>query len=196
MPDKAERVIGINTGRTGQHNNVRGARAGFAELMRRAQEGDRDAFRVLLEEITPILKAFLRKRIADPAEIEDVCQEILLALYQGRHTYHPALSLEPWLFAIAHNIAADHARRSWQRARWQDLVASPPETIAEHGEEASDRLHFALLRLPDAQREAFTMLKLEGMSVAAAARKAGVTAGALRVRAHRAYEALKRLLAG
>jgi RNA polymerase sigma-70 factor (ECF subfamily) len=165
----------------------------FAELMARAQGGDRDAFRTLLEKITPILKAFLRKRIADPAEVDDVCQEILLALYQARHTYQPGRPLEPWLFAIARNISLDHARLSWERARRQELVESPREGVAEVNGEVSRRLQEGLRRMPKAHREAFTMLKIEGMSVAEAARKAGVTAGTLRVRAHRAYEALKAL---
>lgn len=165
----------------------------LAGLMTRAQDGDRDAFRTLLEIITPILKAFLRKRMADPAEVDDVCQEILLALYQARHTYQPARPLEPWLFAIARNISMDHARRSWERARRQELVESPPEGVVEVNAEVSRRLREGLRRMPKAHREAFTMLQVEGISVAEAARRTGVTAGALRVRAHRAYEALKAL---
>jgi RNA polymerase sigma-70 factor, ECF subfamily len=54
----------------------------------------------------------------------------------------------------------------------------------------------ALRSLPRPQREAFSMLKLEGLSVGAAASRVGVTPGALRVRAHRAYKALKLLLEG
>lgn len=165
----------------------------FATLMVRAQDGDRDAFRTLLEKITPMLKAFLRKRISDPAEVDDVCQEILLALYESRHTYQPDRPLEPWLFAIARNISLDWVRRTWERGRREDLVESPPQSPAWMGGELSRRLREGLQRMPAAHREPFTMLKFEGLSVAEAARKAGVTVGALRVRAHRAYEALKAL---
>ena len=166
----------------------------FAVLMVRAQDGDRDAFRTLIEKITPILKAFLRKRIADSCEVDDVCQDILLAIYQARHTYQPQRPLEPWMFAIARNISLDYRRHSWERARRQELVESPPQRVVEMGGGVSRRLQEGLQRMPAAHREAFTMLKVEGMSVSEAARKAGVTAGALRVRAHRAYEALKALL--
>ena len=166
----------------------------FAVLMVRAQDGDRDAFRTLIEKITPILKAFLRKRIADSFEVDDLCQDILLAIYQARHTYQPQRPLEPWMFAIARNISLDYRRRSWERARRQELVESPPQRVVEMGGGVSRRLQDSLQRMPATHREAFTMLKVEGMSVAEAARKAGVTAGALRVRAHRAYEALKALL--
>jgi len=49
----------------------------------------------------PDLSTFLRRRIPDSGELEDVCQEILLTLYQARHTYQPLRPLEPWFFAIA-----------------------------------------------------------------------------------------------
>src|SRR5215472_16041343 len=109
----------------------------LSRLMVRSQDGDRDALRTLLETIIPLLKAFLRKHIADPAEVDDVCEEILLAVYRGRHTYKPARPLEPWLFAIARNISIDHARRSWERARRQELVESPPEGVSGLNAEVS-----------------------------------------------------------
>src|SRR5712692_642703 len=54
----------------------------------------------------------------------------------------------------------------------------------------------ALAKLPRAQREAFAMLKLEGLSLEGAAERAGVSVGALKVRAHRAYKALRKLISG
>jgi RNA polymerase sigma-70 factor (ECF subfamily) len=51
-----------------------------------------------------------------------------------------------------------------------------------------------MARLPDQQREAFSMVKLEGLSIEQAAARAGITVGALRVRAHRAYEALRKMI--
>jgi RNA polymerase sigma-70 factor (ECF subfamily) len=54
----------------------------------------------------------------------------------------------------------------------------------------------ALAKLPRAQREAFAMLKLEGLSLEGAAERAGVSVGALKVRAHRAYKTLRKLISG
>jgi RNA polymerase sigma factor (sigma-70 family) len=90
-----------------------------ARLMERLQEGDTDACRALLDDIGPLLTRFLRRRIAEPQEIEDVYQEVLMAVFEARHTYESSRPLEPWLFAIAHNIAADHVRRRWSRTRWE-----------------------------------------------------------------------------
>jgi RNA polymerase sigma-70 factor (ECF subfamily) len=59
---------------------------------------------------------------------------------------------------------------------------------------AAPELGTVLAKLPSDQREAFSMLKLDGLSLEAASAKAGVSVGALKVRAHRAYKALKRLI--
>jgi RNA polymerase sigma-70 factor (ECF subfamily) len=165
-----------------------------AELMVRMQNGDRDACRALLDDIGPSVMRFLRARIADPGELEDIYQEVFLALYEARHSYEPGRPLEPWLFAIARNIAADHARRFWSRASWQELVAEPPERPESESPGAAPELAEILENLPPAQREAFSMLKLRGMSLETAAARAGVSVGAMKVRAHRAYKAFRELL--
>jgi len=164
--------------------------------MELVQEGDGNAFRALLDDIGPAVTSFLRRRIADQSEVEDVFQETVIGLYQARHTYEPSRPFEPWLFAIARNVAADHAHRHWTRASWQELMESTPEVASDATAGASPTLEGALQRLPQMQREAFVMLKLEGLSTMEAARRAGVSVGALKVRAHRAYETLKKLILG
>ena len=165
-----------------------------AELMARVQDGDRDSCRVLLDDIGPMLTNFLRRRIADRDELEDVYQETLMALFEARHTYQPSRPLEPWLFAIARNIAADHARRYWTRISVEQLTDEPREVAADEEPRSDLSLERAVARLPNQQREAFSMLKLEGLSIEQAAGRAGITVGALRVRAHRAYKALRKMI--
>ena len=77
-------------------------------LMARAQTGDREAFQLLFREIGPLVTSFVRRRVRDPAEIEDICQEALMAVYRSRQTYQPARPFEPWLFAIVRNVTAKH----------------------------------------------------------------------------------------
>ena len=163
-------------------------------LMARMQDGDNESCRTLLDDIGPMIMNFLRRRIADRTELEDVYQETLLAFFQARHTYEPARPLEPWLFAIARNIAADHARRYWTRARVEQLTDKLPELamVGELGCEPG--LGSAMAQLPEQQREAFSMLKLEGLSIQEAAQRSGTSTGALKVRAHRAYKALRKII--
>ena len=166
-----------------------------ARWMERVQDGDGDAYRALLDDIRPALLAFLQRRVADPHAVEDIYQETLIAMHRARHTYDPARPLEPWLFAIARNVAVDHNRRDLARLSRELLLETPPEAAAAW--EAGDgRLTEALGRLPPAQREAFEMLKIEGLSVAAGAARARISEGALRVRAHRAYKAIRAFLRG
>ena len=163
-------------------------------LMARLQQGDADACKELLDDIGPSLTYFLRRRVADPQELEDVYQEVFMAIFQARHTYEPGRPFEPWVFAIARNIAADYSRRRWRRAHWEELVADPPERPADTWNPSAPELSAVLAELPADQGEAFSMLKLDGLSVEAAAAQAGVSVGALKVRAHRAYKSLKRLI--
>ena len=165
-----------------------------ARLMARMQDGDRDACRALLDDIGPMLTNFLRRRIADRDALEDVYQETLMALFQARHTYDPSRPLEPWLFAIARNVAADHARHFWTRASVEQLTDSMPERPADADPRFEPSLEDAMAQLPEQQREAFSMVKLEGLSIEQAAERAGVSVGALRVRAHRAYKALRKII--
>jgi RNA polymerase sigma-70 factor, ECF subfamily len=159
--------------------------------MARAQEGDRDAYRALLDDVRPLVLGWLRRWL-DEADLADVFQDTLVHLHRARHTYDPARPFEPWLFALARHCAADHGRRLRQRTP-EVLVGDVPE-VAVHGEPGRPALADALNALPRPQREAFTMLKLEGLSVGDAAARAGTTPGALKVRAHRAYKALKAFL--
>jgi RNA polymerase sigma-70 factor (ECF subfamily) len=181
-----------NAGRTdnlAQHRSLTRVR-----LMARTQDGDRESCRMLLDDIGPMLMNFLRRRIADRQDLEDTYQDTLMAFYQARHTYQPSRPLEPWLFAIARNVAADHARRYWTRTRLERLTEEMPEQSEDSDLRSEPSLENAIAQLPEQQREAFSMLKLEGLSIEQAAQRVGISTGALRVRAHRAYKTLRRLI--
>jgi RNA polymerase sigma-70 factor (ECF subfamily) len=167
-----------------------------AEWMERAQRGDREAYRALLEDVSSLLIAFLRRRLSDSPDLEDVYQETLMALHRARHTYEPSRPFEPWLFGIARHVAIDHARRRLARLRREALVDVLPEVATQGDGPAVRQLDQALGRLSATQREVIGLLYVQGLSVDAAAARAGTTTGAIKVRAHRAYRALKQLLGG
>lgn len=165
--------------------------------MERVQAGDGDAYRLLLDDVSAELRGFFRRRARDPQEVEDLLQEALLTLHRARHTYDPARPFEPWLYAIARNAAIDAYRRGRQRTRFESLAddAAPLDVAGdEPGDEPS--LDGVLARLPDAQRDALEMVKLRGLTIEDAAARAGVSPGAMRVRIHRGYRALRALLLG
>jgi RNA polymerase sigma-70 factor (ECF subfamily) len=162
--------------------------------MRLAQQGDGEAYRTLLEDVTPVVRAVLRRRLGDPADVADVLQDTLLRVHQARHTWDPSRPFDPWLLAIARNAATDHLRRRLARGAWEVSIDSPPDMAVTEDAPAGVALDRVLETLPSSQREAFELVQLEGLSIRAAAARAGTTPGALKVRAHRAYQAVRRLL--
>ena len=164
----------------------------WAQLMGRAQNGDKEAFHELLVDVGPLITRFVTRHINEQNEVEDVCQEILLAIYKSRHTFQPTRPFEPWLFGIAHNICADHNHRHWARLSKQKLVDELPEDAAEAEASGALDLRRALGRLPPSQLEALRLTKIEGLSLTEVSERTGDSVGSLKVRVHRAYTFLKK----
>jgi len=162
--------------------------------MAEAQRGNAEAYRALLDDIGPEILSFLRARVPNPQDVGDLYQETFLALHRARRTYTPLRPVEPWLFAIAGHVVARHMRRHRTRMGREVPVDLLPEQAMEDSGPARLQLAQALDHLPPTYREAIDLVKLEGLSTEAAAARAGTTPGALRVRAHRAYRALRQLL--
>jgi RNA polymerase sigma-70 factor (ECF subfamily) len=166
----------------------------WAHLMERAQQGDRDAFHTLFKEVGPLITRFVGRRVRETSEVEDVCQEILLAIYKSRHTFQPTRPLEPWLFGIAHNVCSSHNQRHRSRVSWQSLVENMPEDAAESESGAGLDLRRALGQLSRTQMQAIKLTKIEGLSLEEASERTGDSVGSLKVRVHRAYELLKKVV--
>ncbi len=170
--------------------------------MTAAQSGDSGAYDALLAELLPHLRGFVRRRLSDPDVLEDVVQNVFLSLHRARHTYRPERPFGPWLHAVARNAVIDSARARGRRlGRELSLEAEGvPEPSVEANQADAERdalspeLEGALASLPDSQREAVELIHIEGLSVAEAASQAGVSKGALKVRAHRGYKALRERL--
>ena len=171
----------------------------WSELMAAAQDGDSAAYERLLRLLLPPLRGFVGSRLGDPASVEDVVQNVLLSIHRARHTYRPERRFEPWFWTIARNAITDaqRARTSRQR-REQPLddyeAAVEAEEAVEAGLSLSPGLTRAMEALPANQRQAVELLHLHQLSVAEAAVRVGVTPGALKVRAHRGYRALRGIL--
>ncbi len=163
-----------------------------AEWMALAQHGDAAAYRALLDDLGPALVRFLRRRLKDSQDLADAYQDTFLALHRARHTYQPPRPIEPWLFAIARNVAVDYDRRAQRRRRHEVLTDSAPEPTPDPPpRDWRSELATAMRSLPNRQREALQLLKLQGLSIREAAARLGTTPTALKLRAHRAYLALK-----
>jgi RNA polymerase sigma-70 factor (ECF subfamily) len=163
-----------------------------------AQGGDEVAYERLLLELLPYVRHQVARRIGDPTEREDIVQNVLISLHRARHTYRSERPIGPWLRAVVRNASIDWMRARGRRLRHElslegvaepSYEAPPPEKDA-----LSPELEGALASLPENQRKAVELLQVEGLSVAEAAERVGVSPGALKVRAHRGYRALRALV--
>ncbi len=168
--------------------------------MTAAQEGDEEAYESLLKAILPLLRTVTARRLEDLSSVEDVVQTVLLSIHRHRHTYDPARLFGPWLRAIARNAATDALRTRTRRMRREVVLGEPDQVMApgapDNDLSLSPALSDALDALPARQREAVELLHIEQLSVIEAAERAGTSPGALKVRAHRGYTALRKLLRG
>jgi RNA polymerase sigma-70 factor (ECF subfamily) len=175
----------------------------LGRLMQAAQRGDSACYRELLRIVMPRVRAIvIRPRgFAGTAEAEDLVQDVLLSLHAVRATYDPSRPFVPWLLAIVRNRLVDGARRYARTSGREvpidedDVTFSDFETntdIAELGD--ADTLRAAVRELPDGQRQAIELLKLQELSLSEAAEKTGTSVGALKVATHRAMAALRRTL--
>ncbi len=166
--------------------------------MAAAQAGDGEAYSRLLTELLPMVRGEVRRRLGDDEAVEDVSQEVLIRIHTARHTYRAERPLLPWVRTITRNAVIDQARRRTRALGRSSSVE--PETIPvdppEHpgGDRLSPALERALESLPDAQREAVWLLKVEGLTVSEAAERVGISGGALKLRAHRGYRGLRDLV--
>jgi RNA polymerase sigma-70 factor (ECF subfamily) len=178
------------------HEAEREAR--WRSWMAAAQLGDREAYQQLLVELLPFVAQIVARRVTAAAAAQDVTQEVLLSIHTARHTYRPERDLSPWVRSIARNATIDWLRRQ-ARSRHREVSIDDHEPAAPEPDDAAREelppaLRRALEALPAAQREAVHLLKVEGLSVVEAARRVGVSPGALKLRAHRGYLALRTLL--
>lgn len=165
-----------------------------------SQAGDAAAYEKLLFELLPYVRRQVARRVLEPAEREDIVQNVLISLHRARHTYRSERPFVPWLRAVVRNASIDWLRARGRRSRQElrgdvEALAEPAYQPPLPCEDAlSPELEGALASLPASQREAVELLHVEGLSVAEAAERVGVSPGALKVRAHRGYRALRALL--
>ncbi len=172
----------------------------FAPLMRAAQDGDRAAYRDLLVAITPLIRRALKRRypFLAPEVLEDLTQDVLLAVHGARATFDPTRPFVPWLTAIMRNRAADAARRYARGAALEIAVEEFPETFDAADTNTSEEtygddeaLRQEIERLPEGQRVAIELLKLKEMSLKEASAASGMSVSALKIATHRATKALR-----
>lgn len=163
-------------------------------------KGNEADYARFLRELSTHLRGFLRARLLrQPDEIEDLLQEVLLAVHNGRQTYQASQPLTAWVFAIARYKLADFFRSRSRHDGLNDSIDDTDELFAEpclEPAQASRDLDKLLEELPDKQRLPIMHVKLEGLSVTETARITGLSESAVKIGVHRGLKALAAIIRG
>ncbi|MCC6622948.1 MAG: RNA polymerase sigma factor [Deltaproteobacteria bacterium] len=170
--------------------------------MERYAAGDDAAFGDLYDALAPRLVGYLRRLVKSPSQVEDMVQATLLQMHRARGTFTRGAPVVPWAFAIARRLVIDEFRRHKREpplpssdevlATLASGEASPLASL-EAGQLAAV-VEETLQAMSEAHRVAFRMLKVEGLSVAECAEVLGTSEATIKMRAHRAYEALRQAI--
>ena len=179
--------------RTDRVNDGREAR--LRERLVAGQRGDAVAYADFLRETASVLRPFFRRRLAHyPDDVEDLVQETLLAMHNKRDTYDPGQPVMPWMFAIARYKLVDLLRARAGREALHDPIDEDREELASEAgaaaQEARRDLAVLLAELPDKQRLPIQYVKIEGVSVAEAAQRTGLSVSAVKIGVHRGLKIL------
>jgi RNA polymerase sigma-70 factor (ECF subfamily) len=163
--------------------------------MERYQRADPEAPTALVVALSPPLLRFFRSQVASREHADDLLQETWLRIHRVRHTYRPGEPVLPWVYAIARRVRVDGYRRTRRIMMHETAMEVLPERPAqvESGNSLS-AFDTLVATLPEGQREVVTMLKMGGLSLDEVARATSSTVGAVKQKAHRAYEKLRKLL--
>lgn len=176
------------------------AGASDEELMRDYVAGDAAAFRTLFERFAPRIERMVRRHVHSDADARDLVQQTFLQAHGARHDFREGALLRPWIITIAMNLL----RERWRRAKRRPMVPIESVTLVSEAStsEPLERRRAraltleAVAKLPDLQREVIELHWFQELPFSEVATIVGAREGAVRVRAHRAYDRLKTMLGG
>ena len=179
-------------------------KASDEELMRRAQNGDRQAFSIVYERYNAAVLSYLYRMLGNVEDVESIGQEVFLRAFRFAPTYRYPEKLSTWLFTITRNLAINNARRR-KRSPVRNLtelnlegveVSSDPYQVATRAtdkvekQEEIARVLKALDDLPTDQKEVIVLGVFQDLSYAEMEEITGTKAVTLR---SRMFHGLKRL---
>jgi len=173
---------------------VRPIETDLKQMMLASLTGDGAAHRRLLSALVPLLRRYFGRRTHDEAAIEDLLQETLIAVHTRRASYDPDRPFGPWLYAVARYKLVDSYRK-----RRETVPLDGLEEILGYGgfeDEASAKLDIAALlaTLPRKQADVIRATRIEGLSIAEAAARCGISEADVKVSVHRGLKSLAKKL--
>lgn len=163
-------------------------------LMKQTQEGDAVSYEQLLEEISDFLVAYLRKRIFNPDYIDDLIQDVLLALHKARHTFDSSKPFFPWFLSIVNYKIIDYfneQKRSNGLSFEDHFYELDMSDSFETNIESKWMIESVLSDLSPVYRDLLKSVKLDGYSIKEASILLGLSISNVKTSIHRALKQLK-----
>jgi RNA polymerase sigma-70 factor, ECF subfamily len=163
-------------------------RLGLELVLAEVAKGDDAAFRAVYDQTAPAVLGIVRRVLRDPAQSEEVMQEVLLEVWRTAARFDPAVgSASAWIMTLAHRRAVDRVR-SEQRAAARELRAATATIAYDEVSDAAmatlehERVRRCLGGLTDLQRESVTLAYYGGYSYREVAQLLGVAVGTVKTR--------------
>jgi RNA polymerase sigma-70 factor, ECF subfamily len=169
-------------------------------LIDAAKSGDDDAFSELVTRYKHHVFRLAARFAHDPYELDDICQDVFIKVYENLGTFRRDAPFEHWLSRITVNTCHDALRKAKHRKGHLPLegslcfIGDPGPEAESLARQAYETLMRGIMRLHPHERIIITLLELEERSIQDVAAWTGWSEGNVRVRAHRARQALKRIL--
>lgn len=170
------------------------------ELAERAVQGDRAAFEQIVHQNQSTIFGYLRARLVQPNDAEDMTQEVFLRFFTSRARFDSSNMLRPWLLGIARNVLREHVRRRKRRKEnaWTEMCI---ELEADLGTDEEGTYDDVIVHLPEcletlgpSARDAIHMKYREDLKLAKIGEKLRRSEGAVKLLVFRARQALKSCL--
>jgi len=171
------------------------------ELMSAYVAGDARAFEKLFARLAARVHGFFLRSFREAAVADDLLQVTFMKVHRARDTWKKDLKVKPWLFSVAARVRLDELRKRMRLPEDAD-----EEALARADEQAprdpppdkdlQEAVRSALDRLPESQRTVIHLHRYEGLTFPEIAQALGTTAGAIKLRAFRGYETLRKELQG
>ncbi len=172
---------------------------GDRELVVAAQGGDRAAFAALVERYQGQIYGYLRARVLQASDAEDLAQEVFLRSYGARARFDSSAMVGPWLIGIARNLLHEHARKTRRRREvgWTEICLEVEEQAGPQTERVDEllaQLPECLDSLGNSARQAIDWKYNSRLRLAEIGARLRRSEGAAKLLMFRARQALKKCL--
>lgn len=177
-------------------------------LIERLKQGDEAAFREIVESSKGLVYNTALGVVQNPEDAEDVSQEVFVQLYESIHSFKGESKLSTWLYRVTISKAMDHLRKKKRKKRFafvqsifgpnDELVHDPPDFVhpgvSLDNKEKAAELFKAISQLPEKQKIAFTLNRIEGLNYQEISSIMELTVASVESLLHRARKNLKKIL--